>query len=67
MTRRKELEKDVIEVLEKELRVQITRPGMYLIPSHPIFAASPDVMTSNAIVEMKCPTSHKSLDIFLPK
>lgn len=67
MTRGKELEKDVIEVLEKELKVKITRPGMYLVPSHPIFAASPDGMTSNAIVEVKCPTSHKSLDIFLPK
>lgn len=42
MTRGKELEKDVIEVLEKELRVQITHPGMYLVPSYPIFAASPD-------------------------
>ncbi|CAG9570886.1 unnamed protein product [Danaus chrysippus] len=53
MTRGKELEKDVIKVLEKELRVQITRPGMYLVPSHPVFAASPDGMTSNAIVEVK--------------
>ncbi|GBP64981.1 hypothetical protein EVAR_50665_1 [Eumeta japonica] len=30
MTRGKELEKDVIEVLEKELRVQITRPECFL-------------------------------------
>ncbi|KAJ0178237.1 hypothetical protein K1T71_006060 [Dendrolimus kikuchii] len=47
-------------------QAQITRPGMYLLPSHPIFAASPDGMTSNAIVEVKCPSSHKSLDTFLP-
>ncbi|CAG4934707.1 unnamed protein product [Colias eurytheme] len=67
MTRGKELEKDVIKVLEKELKVQIIRPGMYLMPSHPIFAASPDGMTSNAIVEIKCPSSQKSLNTFLPK
>lgn len=67
MARGKNLEKDVIEVLEKELKVQITRPGIYLVPSHPVFAASPDGVTSNAIIEIKCPSSQKSLDTFLPK
>ncbi|KAH0546654.1 hypothetical protein KQX54_013067 [Cotesia glomerata] len=67
MARGKNLEKDVIEVLEKELKVEITRPEIYHVPSHPVFAASPDGVTSNAIIEIKCPSSKKSLDTFLPK
>lgn len=50
MARGKELEEDVIKVLDEELGIPITRPGIYLVPSHPIFAASPDGLTSDAVV-----------------
>ena len=57
------LEEDVLNVLMERLEIQISRPGMYLLPSHPIFAASSDGLTSNAIVWIKC----SSVNTFLPK
>ncbi|XP_026481370.1 uncharacterized protein LOC113388183 [Ctenocephalides felis] len=67
MARGKKLKKKVIEVLEKELKVEIAPSGIYLSPSHPVFAASPDGVTSDAIIEIKCPSSQKSMYTFLPK
>lgn len=53
MARGKALGKDVMKVLKKELGILISRPRMYLAPSHPTFATSPDGLTGYAIFEVK--------------
>uniref|UniRef100_A0A8D8X848 YqaJ viral recombinase domain-containing protein n=1 Tax=Cacopsylla melanoneura TaxID=428564 RepID=A0A8D8X848_9HEMI len=49
------LEKDVLKEVERKLRTKINRSGLILIPENPIFGASPDGISENAVFEVKCP------------
>uniref|UniRef100_A0A8D8X7W9 YqaJ viral recombinase domain-containing protein n=1 Tax=Cacopsylla melanoneura TaxID=428564 RepID=A0A8D8X7W9_9HEMI len=58
------LEKDVLKEVERKLSIKINRSGLILIPENPIFGASPDGISENAVFEVKCPVSEKSFKTY---
>uniref|UniRef100_A0A8D9E9N4 YqaJ viral recombinase domain-containing protein n=1 Tax=Cacopsylla melanoneura TaxID=428564 RepID=A0A8D9E9N4_9HEMI len=58
------LEKDVLKEVERKLRTKINRSGLILMPENPIFGASPDGISENAVFEVKCPVSEKSFKTY---
>ncbi|XP_018374671.1 PREDICTED: uncharacterized protein LOC108768651 [Trachymyrmex cornetzi] len=67
MLRGKNLEKLVLSEVERELGTQIRSAGLYLLPNYPALGASPDGITNEYIVEIKCPSNKKTLENFLSK
>ncbi|KYN12328.1 hypothetical protein ALC57_15499, partial [Trachymyrmex cornetzi] len=67
MLRGKNLEKLVLSEVERELGTQIRNAGLYLLPNYPALGASPDGITNEYIVEIKCPSNKKTLENFLSK
>ncbi|XP_039302545.1 uncharacterized protein LOC105203324 [Solenopsis invicta] len=67
MLRGKDLEKLVLIEVERELDTRIKSAGLYLSPNYPALGASPDGMTNEYIVEIKCPSNEKALERFLSK
>ncbi|KYN06414.1 hypothetical protein ALC62_02644, partial [Cyphomyrmex costatus] len=47
--------------------LQLTKCGLMLTPEHPTLGASPDAISQEYIVEVKCPNSEKGFEKFLPK
>ncbi|XP_011859043.1 PREDICTED: uncharacterized protein LOC105556559 [Vollenhovia emeryi] len=66
MLRGKNLEKVLVEV-ERKLNIRIKGAGLYLLPNYPVLGASPDGITNEYIVEIKCPLNEKTLEKFLSK
>jgi len=66
MQRGKRLEKEVLDEVRKLTRLSFNDCGLVLLPSFPILGASPDAIGDDFIVEVKCPSSSKTLDHFLP-
>ncbi|XP_028982258.1 uncharacterized protein LOC114841442 [Diachasma alloeum] len=56
MARGRELESDVIKVVEDLIGEKILKSGLLLSPQYPWFGASPDGLTRTSIIEVKCPT-----------
>lgn len=67
MKRGRKLEKLVIAEIEKELKLKIEKSGILLIPSLPMLGASPYGIGSDFILEIKCPSSEKTVENYLPK
>lgn len=67
MERGRRLEKLVIAEIEKKLKLKIENSGLLLIPSLPILGASPDGVGCDFILEIKCPSSEKTVENYLPK
>ncbi|XP_043478494.1 uncharacterized protein LOC122513004 [Leptopilina heterotoma] len=65
MERGKKLEEKVITEVEKQLKLSINKCGMFLVPSLPMVAASPDGINSEFVVEVKCPSSEKTIENYL--
>nr|CAI5837802.1 unnamed protein product [Callosobruchus analis] len=58
---RKSLEKQVVAVLEKVENIKIKKCGFILHKHFPIFGVSPDGMTDELVIEIKCPFKNKNL------
>lgn len=67
MSRGIRMEGEVIKCLEKELRIKLDRIGLQLNPRYPIFGASPDAISEDYVVEIKCPQSEKTLCNYITK
>lgn len=67
MARGKKLEEAVIKQLEKDLKVKFSNIGLQLDPKYPIFGASPDAICDEYVVEVKCPSSEKTVSNYLTK
>ncbi|XP_043484808.1 uncharacterized protein LOC122512804 [Leptopilina heterotoma] len=65
MERGRKLEDQVIAELKKQLDVDIIETGLFLLPSRPIFGASPDGMGDDFVVEVKCPSSSKTVKNYI--
>lgn len=65
MQRGRHLEKEVLKTLKNQLKIKLTDCGLFMLPSHPLFAASPDALSSEFVVEVKCPASDKSLGNYI--
>nr|CAI5849255.1 unnamed protein product [Callosobruchus analis] len=58
--RGKSLEKHVVAVLEKVENIKIKKCGFILHKHFPIFGVSPDGMTDELVIEIKCPFKNKN-------
>ncbi|XP_011165047.1 uncharacterized protein LOC105199588 [Solenopsis invicta] len=67
MRRGRNLEREVLHVVEKKLGTEFYPTGLILLPDYPIFGASPDSYTKDYIVEVKCPLTEKSEDRYICK
>ena len=65
MKRGKSLEKEVRQLVEKKTGIKIQPCGFYTSPECPIMGASPDGITEEHILEIKCPNSEKRMTEYL--
>lgn len=65
MKRGIDLEKSVIAQLEKERHIVIETTGFTVIKKYGILGASPDGVTADAVVEIKCPASENAFSRYI--
>lgn len=65
MKRGRALEKQVIKELENKLKCKITACGFFTPHQFPIFGASPDGLLKECVVEVKCPSSDKTMKTYV--
>ncbi|XP_030747767.1 uncharacterized protein LOC115876204 [Sitophilus oryzae] len=65
MRRGRELENSVLRIVEKRLNTKLVRRGLMLSPIVPIVGASPDAYNSDIVIEIKCPSSEKTLSNYM--
>lgn len=65
MKRGKDLEKKVISILGKKVNIKFKRCGIMLSPKYPILGASPDAISDDFVVEIKCPSSERTVTSFI--
>lgn len=59
------LEKQVIFEVNKQFKKKFVPTGLYLSPEDPIFGASPDGISSDEILEIKCPFNSKNVENYI--
>lgn len=64
-SRGKELEPEVIKEVEKIKKIKIKKVGLLLCSEYPVFGASPDGISEDYCVEIKCPFKDKSVDRYI--
>lgn len=65
MERGRRLEEEVRLKVEVESGNKIVLSGLILIPHKPIFGASPDGLTKDYVVEIKCPISQRTKENYI--
>lgn len=65
MKRGRTLEKAVRMRVASILNKKISICGVYICHEHPMIAASPDGLTKDAVIEIKCPTQAKTKDRYI--
>ncbi len=55
----RDLEKDVIKQVEKEMKIKISPCGFMTSPEIPVMGASPDGITDDFVIEVKCPMTEE--------
>lgn len=65
MQRGLRLEKEVLSVASKILNKTFTPSGLLLKRAYPAIGASPDAVGTNCVVEIKCPSSQKTVKNYL--
>jgi len=65
MARGRALESAVLSSVSKKYGICVTRCGLILSPSMPIFGSSPDGLSEEYVIEVKCPTKDKTMSHYL--
>ncbi|CAG9763417.1 unnamed protein product [Ceutorhynchus assimilis] len=65
MKRGRDLEASVLRVVEKKLNTNLFRGGLMLSKDFSILGASPDAYNNDIVVEIKCPTSEKTVSNYV--
>ena len=65
MKRGRILEKAVLDVVMGKTKLKFVKCGFFILPHLPIFGASPDALSSEYVVEVKCPSSKKTLKSYI--
>ncbi|XP_045493660.1 uncharacterized protein LOC123697005 [Colias croceus] len=60
MKRGRELELSVIKIVQNKLKKKFKPCGVFLSTKYPMVAATPDGISKDAVVEVKCPTSEET-------
>ncbi|XP_013184777.2 uncharacterized protein LOC106130474 [Amyelois transitella] len=58
MKRGRNLEMTVIKIAQNKIKRKFNPCGLFLSAQHPIVAATPDGISKDAVLEVKCPTSN---------
>lgn len=67
MKRGRDLEKRVMEVVSKNFKIEINNCGMFLRPDLPLFGASPDGITDDFVIEIKCPSKDETFKNYMTR
>ncbi|KAJ8911565.1 hypothetical protein NQ315_007946 [Exocentrus adspersus] len=65
MTRGKQLESQVLHVLKNETKIKFKPAGLLLSNEFPYLGASPDAISEDMVVEIKCPSTEKTFALYL--
>lgn len=65
MKRGRLLEKEVLRTVEKQLQLKFYKCGFFMLPTYPMFGASPDAITAEFVVEVKCPATDKTFKNYI--
>lgn len=65
MTRGKNLEKQVRKEIEKISKIKIKKCGFKTSPEYPVMGASPDGISDEYVVEIKCPSTEKTVKNYI--
>lgn len=65
MSRGLKLESDVLQIVESSHNLKIRNVGIYINKNYPIFGASPDGVTTDLCIEIKCPTKIKTISNYI--
>lgn len=65
MKRGLQLEEDVLRQCEKERNIKFNRCGLVLNPQYPVLGASPDAISKDFVVEIKCPSKEKTVSNYV--
>lgn len=65
MKRGRNLEKNVISELEKKLNIKVKQVGLIILKDYGVIGASPDGVTQDSVIEIKCPVSEKSFSRYI--
>ncbi|KAB0802959.1 hypothetical protein PPYR_05145 [Photinus pyralis] len=67
INRGKLLEDEVLSVLQKQLNMKFSKVGLMLSGKYPVFGASPNAVNEEFVVEVKCPSSEKTVNAYVTK
>ena len=67
MKRGRTLEPKVLQVVQRKLGISFSSSGLMLDPDIPLFGASPDAINDDYVVEIKCPSSNKTVNNYITK
>lgn len=67
MERGIKLEAKVLKIVKEKMQITLKRCGLVLDPMYPLFGASPDSISDNFIIEVKCPASQKAMAQYITK
>lgn len=65
MMRGRKLEKDVRKEVEKLKNIKINVCGLKTLPQHPVMGASPDGISDEYVIEIKCPSTEKAVNKYI--
>lgn len=67
MTGGKKLEKLVLLEVQKQIKAKVNSCGFIILKKYGIIGASPDGLTEDAVIEVKCPISNKTFENYRNK
>lgn len=65
MERGRDLEKSVLQEVQKKIQKKIDSSGLVLMQQYPVLGASPDGRGDDFVVEVKCPSKDKTVKNYL--
>ncbi|KAI4468013.1 hypothetical protein MML48_2g00001847 [Holotrichia oblita] len=65
MKRGRLLEKKVLRCVEQQLQCKVNECGFFTMPLFPVLGASPDGISKDHVIEIKCPSSVKNINSYI--
>lgn len=65
MSRGLKLEKDILNILSKDMSTEFLKAGIFLSKEFPLVGASPDAINKDFVVEIKSPSTDKTFSNYL--
>lgn len=65
--RGRDLEESVLKVVAEKKKIKLTRTGLLLNRQYPLLGASPDAISDDYVIEVKCPSSDKNVAHYFGK